>query len=206
MTVVIEAAPKLGHVEPSRPAWIGAEISDEEFARLQETDGSVRGYELHNGNLTPMPPTFARQSTPWGRLFARLSVYLEEADLGEAWLDVATYLDPDRRRWRLFPDISYLATDELSKLDFNRINGAPTMVCEVTTNESRQNDYVVKMEAYHRAEVPWYWIVDVEDQVVKEFQHADAGYELISTTPFAAAFSPQLFPGFAVVLERQPPR
>src|SRR5438309_1085103 len=72
--------------------------SDAEFRRLQETDGSVRGYELENGRLVPMPPTFEEYSTAWGEIYFAVRKHLGNNPCGRAWIDLATYLDPQRRR------------------------------------------------------------------------------------------------------------
>src|SRR5438045_223571 len=84
--------------EPSvRPAVLPhapTQPSDEEFRRLQETDGSVRGYELDNGRLVPMPPLYEDQSSGWGEVYYRLRAHLERNPIGRVWQDLATYLDP----------------------------------------------------------------------------------------------------------------
>src|SRR5947207_13687571 len=82
--------------------------SGSEFRRLQETDGSVRGYELENGRLVPMPPVHGVQGRAWGGLYRRLGNFVEEHSLGEVLLDQATYLGPGEER-KYFPDIVYLS-------------------------------------------------------------------------------------------------
>ena len=109
--------------------------SDAEFRRLQETDGSVRGYEMENGRLVPMPPAFEDQSSSWGDLYYRLRAYLEQNPVGKVWLDLATFLDPAGTK-RYFPDILYLSNEDLHRLRDKRVNGPPTMVCEIAGETS----------------------------------------------------------------------
>src|SRR5262245_37095613 len=135
---------------PREPVLVRREpfsLSETEFRRLQETDGSVRGYELENGRLVPMPPVFEPQSSPWGEVYYRLRSYLEQHPLGKVWLDLATCLDPGGTR-KYFPDLVYLANEEMQRLSDGRINGPPTMVCEVASTTSWDRDHGEKRHAY----------------------------------------------------------
>jgi len=174
-------------------------ISDEEFERLQDTDGSVRGYELEDGRLVPMSPVSGAQSSAWGDFYFYVRQYVDAGKTGKVWLDLATYLDPGGRR-RYFPDLVYLASEDLDRYDGNKVVGAPTMVCEVVGESSRERDYEEKMPAYFDAGVEWYWIVDLVERYTREYRRGDAGYELVSSVPFGQPFRPLLFPGLEIVL------
>ncbi|MBI3911983.1 MAG: Uma2 family endonuclease [Armatimonadetes bacterium] len=152
-------------------------LSDEEFWRLQQTDGSVRGYELEEGRLVPMAPIHDPQSSSWGKLFLRLGLYLEQHPVGRVWLDFATYLD---RCHRYFPDIVYLANEDMYRYDGEKIVGVPTMVCEVASKESRERDRQEKMRAYYGAGVAWYWLLDLVDGRMEEYRWEESGYQLVS--------------------------
>jgi len=173
--------------------------SDAEFRRLQDTDGSVRGYELDSGRLVPMPPVHGVQGRAWGGLYRRLGNFVEEHSLGEVLLDQATYLGPGEER-KYFPDIVYLSPEDLYRFDGDKIVGPPTMVCEVTGETSWDRDHGEKRQAYYEAGVPWYWIVDLVEQQVKEFRRGDDDYEPVSFTSLDQPFRPALFPGLAIVI------
>src|SRR5207248_2059569 len=168
--------------------------SEAEFRRLQDTDGSVRGYELDSGRLVPMPPAFEDQSSSWGDVYRRIGNYLEQNPIGKVWLDLATYLDPAGKR-RYFPDIVYLANEDLHRLHGKRVNGPPTMICEISGETSWERENVEKRHAYYEAGVPWYWIVDLVHRQTTELRRGDAGYEIVSLTPLDQPFRPALFPG-----------
>ena len=180
-------------IELERPV-----LTLEEFMALQEPEeGDIRGYEYEDGRLIPMPPVYVPQSGAWGDLLIALGHHVKQHDLGRVWLDVILYLDPQGRR-RYFPDIVYLANDRLHQRQGKIIVGPPSLVVEVTTEDSQERDRVEKMKAYHEAEVPWYWIADVVTRQIEEYRWAEASYELVSRVPFEGLFTLQLFPGLSI--------
>lgn len=169
-------------------------LTREEFMALQDLEEvDVRGYEYEDGRLIPVPPVYGPQSSAWGDLFSRVQQHVKRRHLGRVWPDLAVYLDPGERK-RYFPDIVYLANDRLQQYDGQVVVGPPTLVVEVTAEESQERDRETKMKAYHAAGVPWYWIADVVIRQIEEYQWTPAGYELVSQTPFESPFRPRLFP------------
>lgn len=181
--------------------WDSGLPSDEEFMRLQDTDGSVRGYEMEDGRLIPLSPIDVRQSRLWGEFYFRLRQYLETHPGGLLLQDVHTRLDFPGKLHRVFPDLVYVADQVIDRVDGQRINGAPTMICEVTAGRSRERDYGGKMLTYHRFGVEWYWIVDVDERRIHEYRHGASGYEEVSTVSFGEPFRPLLFPGFELTFD-----
>jgi Uma2 family endonuclease len=180
-------------IELDRPS-----LTREEFRALQDREkGDVRGYEYEEGRLIPVPPVHGPQSSAWGDLFGKLFQHVEQRGLGRVWPDLAVYLDPKGRR-RYFPDIVYLANEDLHRYDGEVVMGPPTLVVEVSAESSQERDRDAKMKAYHKARVPWYWIADVVTRQIEEYQWAPEGYQLVSTTAFDGDFRPQLFPDLIV--------
>ena len=62
------------------------------------------------------------------------------------------------------PDISVVC--DRSKIDDKGCNGAPDMVVEVLSPSSARHDKLVKFNAYQRAGVREYWIVDPDSKTV----------------------------------------
>lgn len=52
----------------------------------------------------------------------------------------------------------------------------PDWICEVIWPSNASNDTVKKMNAYHRAEVPHYWLVDPRDQTLAVYRWQKDGY------------------------------
>lgn len=180
-------------IELERPT-----LTREEFMALQETgEGGVLGYEYEDGRLIPVPPVYGPQSSAWGDLFGELRQHIRQRRLGRVWPDLAVYLDPEEQK-RYFPDIVYLASEELHRYDGQVVNGPPTLVVEVTAAGSQERDRDTKMKTYHAAGVPWYWIADVVVRQTEEYRWTPEGYELASRTPFEDDFRPQLFPDLVI--------
>ncbi len=55
----------------------------------------------------------------------------------------------------------------------------PDWVCEVLSTSTASRDLNVKWQAYHRAGVGWYWIVDVLNRSVTVYRRNDTSYELV---------------------------
>lgn len=52
----------------------------------------------------------------------------------------------------------------------------PDWICEVLSRSNASNDTVKKMRTYHRAGVPYYWIVDPDDQTFTVYRWTPEGY------------------------------
>ena len=176
-------------------------MSRDEFRALQDPpdEEDIRGYEYDEGRLVPVPPVNGPQSRAWSDLNTAVGHHVNLHRLGEVWIDMAVYLDPEGRR-RVFPDIVFLAADQFHQYsdEDEVIIGAPTLLVEVTAASSRERDRNAKMRAYHEAGVPWYWIADVVLRQTEEYMWSEQGYQLASLAPVEAEFRPQLFPGLVI--------
>lgn len=179
-------------IELDRPT-----LTRDEFRALQDLEGDIRGYEYEDGRLVPVPPVYGPQSSAWRDIFREVGLHVKRRRLGQIWPDLAVYLDPEEQK-RYFPDIVYLANDQLQQYDGRVIAGPPTLVVEITAEDSQERDRGAKMQAYHQAGVPWYWIADVVSRQTEEYHWAPAGYELVSQTAFEGRFRPRLFPGLTI--------
>ena len=65
------------------------------------------------------------------------------------------------------PDIFVVCDHE--KIDDKGLNGAPDMVIEILSPSTSRRDKVLKLNAYQRAGVREYWIVDPADKTVQVF-------------------------------------
>ena len=63
-----------------------------------------------------------------------------------------------------------------SKLDEKGCNGAPDMVVEILSPSTASRDKVLKFNAYQRAGVREYWIVDPESKTLSAHMLTDSGY------------------------------
>lgn len=76
------------------------------------------------------------------------------------------------RAWRE-PDILFVATPRLEIIKRNRVEGAPDLVIEIVSPESRKRDWEEKFAQYASAGVREYWVLDREKQRVEAYALGD---------------------------------
>jgi Uma2 family endonuclease len=77
----------------------------------------------------------------------------------------------------------------------------PTWVCEILSPSTARKDRVLKLDAYHRAEVGWAWLVDPLAQTIEVFQWSDRGWLRLQTSEGGAPVTLSPFDGAALELE-----
>jgi Uma2 family endonuclease len=166
-----------------------------EYRRLPE---GPPYYELEDGKLIEMVRPRGRHQLLLGRLFSVLDSHLATERLGAIYPEVAVYLTP---RHVYIPDLSFLLTEHLDRFaDDIAIQGPPDLVVEVMSPSTASRDKAQKFRAYHKAGVPWYWLVETESLLVTEFHHTPDGYLVSQIVPPDDVFSPTLFPGLSLRL------
>ena len=80
----------------------------------------------------------------------------------------------------------------------------PVLVAEITSPDTRSNDLGIKMDYYHRAEVPWYVIADVTSRVDDErrielilYRRTRTGYRRVKPDERAGSGSSRSGSGWA---------
>lgn len=128
----------------------------EDYQRLP-ADG--RRYEIVEGVLYVTPaPTFDHQFSTY-ELARRLGNFVTERGLGVvlgAPFDVRLpgVADPVQ------PDLLYFRTGNEPQAGDKNFQGVPDLIVEVLSPGSRRLDQKVKLDAYEKAGVPEYWLVD----------------------------------------------
>lgn len=102
-------------------------------------------------------------------LIAILRIFIEENDLGIIRTAPMTIKLGDRGRE---PDLFFIAKNRLKSLKKNYFDGAPDLIIEIISPESRGRDRGDKFYEYEKAGVREYWIIDYERQKV-EFYNLD---------------------------------
>ncbi len=52
----------------------------------------------------------------------------------------------------------------------------PDWICEIISESNAAHDRVVKVRAYHQAQVPHYWLLDPLERTLVVMRHAAGGY------------------------------
>jgi Uma2 family endonuclease len=163
LPVVTAAAPIVG---PPQGRWTYAD-----YAALPD-DGNR--YEIIAGVLymTPAPGT-GHQSIS-ARVVTFLVTHVEFAGLGRVFAaPVDVELAPDTV---VQPDIVVVLSANLDRITPSRIIGAPDLVVEILSPGTAGYDRREKQDAYARAGVGEYWIVDPGAQTVELLTLDQGGY------------------------------
>ncbi|MEZ4864498.1 MAG: Uma2 family endonuclease [Caldilineaceae bacterium] len=77
------------------------------------------------------------------------------------------------------PDVLFMRRDRQPSIGAQVIKGAPDLVVAVISPSSLRLDRTVKFDAYERAGVPEYWIVDPKARLVEVYTLARGEYALL---------------------------
>lgn len=169
-------------------------VTYEDYAALPD-DG--RRWEVHDGELVPMPPVGMRHQAVAGELLVQRARHVEARRIGEILpgpLDVilsATTV--------VQPDIVFVTQEQARLVSERGIEGAPTLVVEILTPASTLVDRPVKPALYARHGVPYYWIVDPSARSVEAHVLGPEGYDLVVRATGTEPVSPPPFSGLALV-------
>ncbi len=157
-------------------------------------------YEYEQGRLVPMASPTRRHNHIIGMLYSSLYQYTSQNQVGSVSLEVDVALPTGVG---FIPDLSFVRQERVEQLftSSGKIQGVPDLVVEVLSPSTRTRDTVHKMRAYHKAGVPWYWVVDSESLTVHEYQHMPEGYLLRTLAEAGEAFEPKALEGFSVNLQ-----
>ena len=91
------------------------------------------------------------------------------------------------------PDLIFLARAHLDRLRHTYLDGAPDMIVEIVSPESRARDRGDKYAEYEEARVPEYWLLDPERRWAEFYWlNADGRYEVSMAGATGVYVSPQL--------------
>ncbi len=172
-------------------------MSKEEFEKLPE---GPPFYDYLNGEAIEVNRPSGRHQTIVGLLWHLLLTFLSATGLGKVWFDIDVLLPTGDV---VGPDISLLLAEHLDRYDEEKgdIIGVPDLVVEVLSPTTREYDRVEKMRVYHRAGVPWVWLIDQETLTIEEFRWTQDGYLLVQAVKAGETFHPKLFPDLEINLK-----
>jgi len=125
--------------------------------------------ELIDGVIYMSPSPIRPHQRIVSLLSARITVFVEENDLGEAYVaPFDVYLDEEINAVQ--PDIVFVSKERLSIIDpIGHIHGTPDLVVEVLSTGTKKYDQEKKKELYERFGVKEYWIIDPSTKETKGF-------------------------------------
>lgn len=136
------------------------------YRDLLNTPDNGKRYEVIEGEMVVSPVPKTRHQLVVGNLFALLRraqqkgfgvVLVAPTDVLFAEYDVTQ------------PDLLFISKERLHILGEDNVRGAPDLVVEIISESTRRRDVLDKRELYERHGVPFYWIVDPEEESVRVF-------------------------------------
>jgi Uma2 family endonuclease len=120
--------------------------------------------DLIDGVIYMASPDNTDADDLFGWLFAVLSIYVEEKELGRIFGSRVAFRLDDRNSPE--PDIAFLRIESADRIERGRVEGPPDLAIEIVSPESVERDYKKKRKQYQRFGVSEYWIIDQEARVV----------------------------------------
>jgi Uma2 family endonuclease len=137
------------------------------YEDLLQTPDDGKRYEIVDGDLLVSPAPRPRHQRTLGKTY-RFVMRAEDAGYGELFfapLDVV--FDAHNV---MEPDLLFIRKDRLSIITDTNVEGPPDLVVEVLSPGGRERDLGVKLRAYARFGVPYYWVLDTDAQIVRVFE------------------------------------
>ena len=146
----------IGIVRPTGP------MTEDEF--MDWCDEDVKA-EWVDGKAIIMSPSNTNHVRLLHWLSRVMGDFAEDRGLGEMF-GPELFVRFARLRRRRVPDLFFIATDRLGLLQPNHFEGAPDLIIEVVSPESRSRDLRDKYDDYQAAGVREYWIIDPDEEVL----------------------------------------
>jgi len=154
-------------------------------------------YELIEGDLFVTPAPRAKHQRVVMELASILHTYAKAHKLGVV-LPAPTDVRLKLRDTRVQPDILFVSAERADVIGDQEVSGAPNLVVEVLSESTKRADLEEEREAYERAGIDEYWIIEPDQcwMLVYRFAESAQARELSGndsvTTP--------LLPGLEIAL------
>lgn len=158
-----------------------------------------RGYELNDGYLEQLPmPTEAHQLIG-GELYASLRAFVKEHRLG-----IVSYSGLRVRLWPgqiREPDVVFLRREKYGSRTQKYWAGADLAI-EIVSEGGEKRDRVEKLEAYAKARIEEYWIVDPESERIETMVLRGDTYERTGDLGRGDVLESVSLPGFSIAVDQ----
>ncbi len=154
--------------------------------------------EILGGELFVTPAPTPRHQHVVAAIFVALKTHIDARRLGETLASpIDVVLSPTDV---MQPDIVFIAERRRAIIGEAAIHGAPDLVVEVLSPGTAPTDRGRKMQAYARATVPEYWIVDPDARAIEDY-HLESGTYRLAARAERGGWTPALFPGLVIPLD-----
>jgi Uma2 family endonuclease len=146
-------------------------------AQVRELPDDGNRYEVVDGELLVTPsPTYNHQDVV-GELFAALREFCKSVAVGHALVSPADIeFDP---KTLVQPDVFVVPTAGGRPRSWTDVRHL-LLAVEVLSPSTARADRTVKRRRYQRADVPEYWIVDVDARLIERWRPGDSRPDVVS--------------------------
>lgn len=167
---------------------------------IWDTPEDGNRYEVIDGQLYVTPPPVERHQRGLGGLFLVVAQHVAEHELGRVYVAPLGVVLTEHDGVQ--PDLVYVSNERAEIISERGIEGAPDLVVEVLSSSTRARDRSVKMARYAAADIPHYWLLDPVNLTLEAYRLGEQAYELVGTYGLGSTFTPELFPGLSIEIDR----
>jgi Uma2 family endonuclease len=157
-------------------------------------------YEIIDGVLYMSPPPSTAHQRAVSKLVARMEIHAENEGLGMVFPAPIAVQLPDQSAI-VQPDILFIAKERQHIVGSTVIEGAPDLIVEILSPSNWPYDRGEKMEAYRRAGVREYWIVDGRAETVEVFILENESYYLTGKFSSGETAESTILTGFSIPVD-----
>ncbi len=156
--------------------------------------------EWVNGEVLVMSPASNLHQDLVGFLSALMRFWAEAHDLGVVRTEPFLIKLPKPLPGRA-PDIIFIAKENLHRITTNFFDGAPDIVVEVISPESRARDRGEKFYEYEQAGVKEYWLIDPDRKQAEFYRRGEDGIFRLVAVSEREVFRSEVLKGFWLKVE-----
>lgn len=175
----------------------GVKFTYDDFVQFPD-DG--KRHELIDGEHYSTPSRDLKHQTIVGNLTALMWRHLKGTQAGEVFLGP---LDVVLSRFDIVaPDVLFVSEARRHVLTLENIQGAPDLVVEIGSPDTRRRDELIKRGLYERFGVSEYWVVDPDLDLIKVYRLIDGRYVRVAELTLGAGdvLTTPLLPGLELPL------
>ncbi|MBY0523211.1 MAG: Uma2 family endonuclease [Gemmataceae bacterium] len=170
-------------------------MTSDQFCELPPSDAFK--LELLDGEVVMAARPVPTHQHFLGELYVVLLEWTKKRKLGRVLFDTLMKVEDD---WTPAPDLCFLKTAHLKRVEKKRIVGSVDPAVEILSAGSKDVDRETKFMAYARFGIPWHWIVDLDHRILEEYELVGTEYGDPLKVPFDRPFAPRLFPRLRIDL------
>jgi len=156
--------------------------------------------EWVDGEVLLMSPASNLHQDLVGFLSALMRIWAEAFNLGVVRTEPFLVKLPEPLPARA-PDIIFVAKENLHKLTTNYFDGAPDIVVEIISPDSRVRDRGEKFYEYEQAGVKEYWLIDPDRKQCEFYRRGEDGIFRLVPTDEEGVFRSEVLKGFWLKVE-----